>query len=269
MATTIITKHGTAAPVDGDLAQGELGVDLTNAKLYSSTDGTDIVEISPEFNGQLASGTVSAPSLTFSGDTDVGIYRTGSYANELSFCGGSTHLATIVKGATGATFLLGDEVLSAALSTQTAIEMSPDNIAMARFWNSNSTSQPLAFFTSGGTTAGVISCSGSTTTYGTTSDYRLKTDVQPMADALSRVNALNPVNFEWISNGTRVDGFIAHEVQAVVPEAVVGEKDAVYYDTVLEQHLPLYQNIDQAKLVPILVKAVQELTARIEALEGA
>ena len=47
MATTIITKHGTAAPVDGDLAQGELGVDLTNAKLYSSTDGTDIIEISP------------------------------------------------------------------------------------------------------------------------------------------------------------------------------------------------------------------------------
>jgi hypothetical protein len=269
MATKIITKNGSGTPSSGALDTGELAVDLTNAKLYSSTDGTDIIEISPEFDGQLADGTVSAPSLTFSGDTDVGIYRTGSYGNEVSFCGGSTHLATIIKGATGATFLLGDEVLSAALSSQTAIEMSPDNIAMARFWNSNSTSQPLAFFTSGGTTAGVVSCSGNTTTYGTTSDYRLKTDVVPMTGALARVNNLNPVNFQWIASGTRVDGFIAHELQAIVPEAVVGEKDAVYYDNVLEEERPLYQNIDQAKLVPLLVAAIQELTARIEALEGA
>jgi hypothetical protein len=67
-------------------------------------------------------------------------------------------------------------------------------------------------------------------TYATTSDYRLKTDAQPMSGASDRVLALKPVNFEWISSGERVDGFLAHEAQEIVPEAVTGTKDAVDAD---------------------------------------
>ena len=78
-----------------------------------------------------------------------------------------------------------------------------------------------------GTTVGSISVSGSATAYNTSSDYRLKTDAQPMTGASARVQALNPVNFEWIADGTRVDGFLAHEAQAVVPECVTGTKDAM------------------------------------------
>jgi len=74
---------------------------------------------------------------------------------------------------------------------------------------------------------GSISVSGSSTAYNTSSDYRLKTDAQPMTGASDRVLALNPVNFKWIADGTRVDGFLAHEAQAVVPEAVTGTKDAM------------------------------------------
>lgn len=74
---------------------------------------------------------------------------------------------------------------------------------------------------------GSIQVSGSSTSYNTSSDYRLKTDAQPMTGASARVQALNPVNFEWIADGTRVDGFLAHEAQAVVPEAVTGTKDAM------------------------------------------
>ena len=74
---------------------------------------------------------------------------------------------------------------------------------------------------------GSIQASGSATNFNTSSDYRLKTDAQPMTGASARVLALKPVNFEWISDGSRTDGFLAHEAQAVVPEAVTGTKDAM------------------------------------------
>jgi hypothetical protein len=133
---------------------------------------------------------------------------------------------------------------------------------------------------------GSISVSGSSTAYNTSSDYRLKTDAQPMTGASARVQALNPVNFEWIADGTRVDGFLAHEAQAVVPEAVTGTKDAMMDEeyevtpVVLDddgnvvteavmgtRSVPDYQGIDQSKLVPLLTAALQE-AARLTALEA-
>jgi hypothetical protein len=201
---------------------------------------------------------------------------------------------------------------------------------------------------------GSISSTASSTAYNTSSDYRLKTDAQPMTGASARVQALNPVNFEWIADGTRVDGFLAHEAQAVVPESVTGTKDAMrdeeyqvsaatgdiytagaeagfnevsaaieaspaYYDVdgniikaeVIAQaavheaydavdevihsaaaeqpetladgqqwrettaavmgtrSVPDMQGIDQSKMVPLLVAALQEALARITALENA
>ena len=74
---------------------------------------------------------------------------------------------------------------------------------------------------------GKINTLNSSTTYLTSSDYRLKTDVQAMTGSIDRIKALRPVNFEWVVDGTRVDGFLAHEAQEVVPEAVDGEKDAM------------------------------------------
>ena len=82
-------------------------------------------------------------------------------------------------------------------------------------------------FIRNGSTVGYIQTNGSSTSYSTSSDYRLKEDWTPMVGASERVQALNPVNFEWISDGTRVDGFLAHEAQAVVPESVTGTKDAM------------------------------------------
>ena len=135
---------------------------------------------------------------------------------------------------------------------------------------------------------GSIQTSGSATSFNTSSDYRLKTDAQPMTGASARVQALNPVNFEWISSGERVDGFLAHEAQAVVPESVTGTKDAMRDEeyevtpAVLDadgnetkpavmgtRSVPDMQGIDQSKLVPLLVAALQEALARITALENA
>jgi hypothetical protein len=84
-----------------------------------------------------------------------------------------------------------------------------------------------------------------------------------MVGASDRLMALKPVNFAWKVNGSRVDGFLAHETQEIVPEAVTGEKDAVDKDG-----KPQYQGIDQSKLVPLLTAALQEALQKIEALEA-
>ena len=110
---------------------------------------------------------------------------------------------------------------------------------------------------------GFVQTSGSTTTYSTSSDYRLKENIAPVADGINRLQQLNPCRFNFIADSAKVlDGFIAHEVQVVVPEAITGEKDAVDADG-----NPVYQGIDQSKLVPLLTAALQEAVGRIETLE--
>ena len=108
---------------------------------------------------------------------------------------------------------------------------------------------------------GSITQSGTTAVlYNTTSDYRLKNDVTPIQNALAIVEALNPVSFTWI-DGRKDDGFLAHEIQAVIPNCVTGEKDAVN-----EDGTPKYQQMDNSGVIPFLVKAIQEQQALIESL---
>ena len=111
---------------------------------------------------------------------------------------------------------------------------------------------------------GSITQNGTTAVaYNTSSDYRLKENVTPVPNGITRLLQLKPSRFNFIADPDRtVDGFIAHEVQATVPEAITGEKDAVDDDG-----KPVYQGIDQSKLVPLLTAALQEAIARIETLE--
>ena len=159
----------------------------------------------------------------------------------------------------------------------------------------------------GGSTKGTISTNGSTVAYNTTSDYRLKENVDYSWDATTRLKQLKPARFNFIedSDDTLLDGFLAHEVSSIVPEAVTGTKDATKTEKNVVKDasggvlaygipeadwtagkasdpqlypsnstwsasatVPDYQGIDQSKLVPLLVKTIQELEARIEALEG-
>ena len=129
---------------------------------------------------------------------------------------------------------------------------------------------------------GQITCNGSTNSvsYVSSSDYRLKENVDYTWEAITRLNQLKPVRFNWISDDTNtlVDGFLAHEVSDIVPEAVVGEKDEIETytdDEDNEQTRPKYQGVDHSKLIPLLTKAIQELNteinnlkADIEALKG-
>jgi hypothetical protein len=101
------------------------------------------------------------------------------------------------------------------------------------------------------------------------SDYRIKENLEPLTDASTRIMQLPVHRFSFIENsmsyqtGQIVDGFLAHEVEGVVPEAVLGEKDAVDSDG-----NPIYQGIDQSKLVPLLTAALQEALSKINALEA-
>jgi len=125
-----------------------------------------------------------------------------------------------------------------------------------------SSARQLRFKNANGTVGEIVS-SGSSTTYYTSSDHRLKENVVDMTGAIARVKALAPKRFNFIADDTvTVDGFLAHEAQAVVPEAVSGTKDEVDDDG-----NAVMQGIDQSKLVPLLTGALREAIAKIETLE--
>ena len=130
---------------------------------------------------------------------------------------------------------------------------------------STGTRYALYILNGAGGEVGKISYTSSETTYATTSDYRLKENVSYDFDATTRLKQLKPCRFNFIVDAdTTVDGFLAHEVSPIVPQAILGEKDATKEDGSVDP-----QSIDQAKLVPLLVKTIQELEARITALENA
>jgi len=171
--------------------------------------------------------------------------------------------------------------------------------------NNTGGGQPVLFQNQAGTSIGSISCTASATNYGESSDYRLKENVDYTWDATTRLKQLKPARYNWIIDDTNtlVDGFLAHEVSSIVPNAVTGTKDASttrlktvkdadgnFIASDIEQEgwtagkadgtypndstwtateeVPDYQGIDLGKLVPLLVKTIQELEARITALEG-
>ena len=143
---------------------------------------------------------------------------------------------------------------------------------LARFETVNSgTIEAIQFIKNSGGLAqvGSITMTTSATAYNTSSDYRLKENVAPMTGALAKVSALKPVTYTWKESGEASQGFIAHELQEVVPECVTGEKDAVEEDGSIKA-----QGIDTSFLVATLTAAIQEqqaiitdLTTRLEALE--
>jgi hypothetical protein len=121
-----------------------------------------------------------------------------------------------------------------------------------------------SFTTSGGFQTGyILSTDGSSTLYSTSSDYRLKDNVVPMVNGLATVNLLKPVTYSWKASGFLNEGFIAHELAEVIPLAVTGEKDSVNEDGSIKP-----QGVDYSKIVVHLVAAIQELSAKVTALES-
>jgi len=142
--------------------------------------------------------------------------------------------------------------------------------------NADNNNRDILNFNRNGSTCGQITGTNSTTTYATSSDYRLKENVNYDFDATTRLKQLKPARFNFIvdETNTLVDGFLAHEVSSIVPEAIIGEKDGIEKNEDGTNKLdndgntiPKYQGIDQAKLVPLLTGALQEAITKIETLE--
>lgn len=170
--------------------------------------------------------------------------------------------------------------------------VSRDNTVAGRF-NRNSSDGILVSFARQGTEVGSVQITTTATSYVTSSDYRLKENIAPMTGALAKVALLKPVTYKWKSNGLDGQGFIAHELQAVVPDCVLGEKDGTqmqpyeitpavnatydedgneltpFVDAVMgEREIPKYQGIDTSFLVATLTAAIQEQQALITQLQA-
>ena len=197
-----------------------------NTFLAFSTNATERARINA--SGALLVGTTGAPAAasTYGGFGGESFVVGGANNSTLFYTTGATNAGTPISGARG-------------------------------------NDGPIAYWFRNGGAVGSISVTSSATAYNTSSDYRLKENVAPMQNALDAISQLNPVTYTWKADGSAGQGFIAHELQAVVPDCVTGEKDAVD-----ETGNPQYQGVDTSFLVATLVKAIQELTARVAQLEA-
>jgi hypothetical protein len=239
------------APATGDLLPI---VDISEA---AAADKNKKITFGELFASILA-GTAAAPSIAFEGDSNTGIYSPG--ADQLAISINGTEVARIDSsyrllvgtssafGVAGRVNILYTSSVESGISIQSSVD---------------SYNSAISFLNTSATQVGTISTSASSTAYSTSSDYRLKENVTPVSDGITRLLQLKPSRFNFKVNPDQtVNGFIAHEAQAVVPECVTGEKDAVD-----ENGNPVYQGIDQSKLVPLLTAALQEAIAKIESLE--
>ena len=305
---TIILNGTTGITTPDVTSSGSLNIDASapdNSLVVNASGNVGVGTSSPtarlDVEGAAASNNLaikinntdtSGYSTLQMGGTDAGIYRNGSTQGSY---GGNSSLNIITVGAHNIGFATNNTERARIDSSGNLLVGRTGQINQERFGYTTTTDvgaifqrandtqfYPAIFNTSNGL-VGYIYSSGSSTSYNTSSDYRLKEDWQPMTGASERVKALKPVNFAWKADGSRVDGFLAHEAQAVVPEAVHGEKDAVELVDIKDEEgnvtgqeeRPVYQGIDQSKLVPLLTAALQEalaeiddLTARVSALEA-
>jgi hypothetical protein len=262
--TTIKTNNTAAVTIDNSQKVG-IGTTSPDSGLHITQD------VNPVLKLDRGSANGTNLNLNYNG-TLTGQISTGSNSFEVSAVGASTPTKFFANGSeamrinsdgdvligTTSTLLSGSEKFS--LNGLSTFERAG---TVANFNRINSEGTCISFYQANGL-RGTISVGGSSTAYNTSSDYRLKENVNYDFDATSRLKELKPARFNFIEEADKtVDGFLAHEVSNIVPEAITGTKDAVD-----EDGNPEYQGIDQSKLVPLLVKTIQELEARITELEN-
>ena len=291
----VFTNHsGATAPATTYAYQSFVDTSANEIKIRNGANSSFISLRGTDGKVILPSGSATAPAIYFDGETNTGLYE---YANDIigisvngnaygvigrtldnqenAFVIGNAATRSVALNptnanadATAAGFCVHGPVSSSDGGGQVHIGSTDRPLTLNRITN---TSGNMINFNVNGSFKGSISTDGNTISYNAQSDYRLKENVVALTGAKDRVNQLNAYRFNFISNpGEVVDGFLAHEAQTVVPEAVTGDRDATFDDG-----SPKYQLIDQSKIVPLLTAALQEafaeiaaLTARVEALEA-
>lgn len=221
----------------------------------SGNNGFEIQNSGDSNRGGRLVATGSAASGTFAINT-----TSSGYA--LTFGIDSAERARITSGGE---FLFGK---TSSNLTDPGVYVEPTNIGYGRVnfikgTASGTGSTSTCAFYYNGTQIGTITNTSTATAYNTSSDYRLKENVQPMTGALAKVAALKPCTYTWKVDGSNGQGFIAHELAEVVPDAVTGEKDAVNEDGSIKP-----QGIDTSFLVATLTAAIQEQQAMIDEMKA-
>jgi hypothetical protein len=214
-------------------------------------------------NGAISGFTGSTAQMQVNGAARIGgtlsIHQTSS-ANQIGLTCSSNGVLG-VSGQVFATPALGSNAFVASVSGS----------SIAYLTSLASTSDFSGYWQVAGNFAGSISHPTNTSTnYNTTSDYRLKENIEPLVNGLEAILALNPVTGNYINDETKTNMpmFLAHEVQEVVPIAVTGQKDAIKFNKLTEKEEIDIQQLDASKLIPHMVRAIQELKAEIDLLKG-
>jgi hypothetical protein len=242
----IQTNETTAITVD---ASQQVGIGATpNSKLYIRAATNANLRVTD------SSGTLNLSAENDAGSAQVAMKFNGSQMMLTS--GGNLLVGTTNETPAGSGDTKGISLNSSGSSSQ--IYSTGNNDTCAVFNRAGSDGATVRLRRQG-SDVGSISTTASATAYNTSSDYRLKDNVQPMSGALAKVALLKPVTFKWKIDGSNSEGFIAHELQAIKPDCVSGDKDAVDADG-----KPVYQGIDTSFLVATLTAALQETKALID-----
>jgi hypothetical protein len=225
--------------------------DIINEVVYAANDGTNFIRsaiISAFVDGALSTDEVPGRLVFYTNNGASGASPTERMRIDSS---GDTIFAAVTNKAGILTGAANGKYISWSNSIMYSGRAGTTLSGHINFYNGNGL-------------VGSITTDASATAYNTLSDYRLKENVVPLTGAIDRLNQLQVHRFNFIADpDTTVDGFLAHEAQAVVPECVTGTKDEVD-----DEGNPVYQGIDQSKLVPLLTAALQEALAEIESLKA-
>jgi len=243
---------GTASPTGKlEVTGGQLRVTASSASsmflVNPSTTYADGIDIQATYNG---AGSFGPLKFTTSGTERMRIGSDGTV-----FVGATSTAGVATGSSVNPAFIMTDTGNKGICTSQ---QNTDANFYMSKA--SGYSSGIYVRFYVNNSQIGKIETNGSSTSYVTSSDYRLKEDVAPMTDALAKVALLKPVTYKWKADGSASEGFIAHELAEVCPDAVSGEKDALNKDGDIEP-----QGIDTSFLVATLTAAIQELNVKIEA----
>jgi hypothetical protein len=247
----------TNKTLTGAVMNGTVGATTPSTGAFTTLSATGVTTVQ--------AGTAAAPAITTSGDTNNGIFFPA--ADTIAFTNAGAESARIdssghvlINATSTGSFSAAAKLSALGVAGEfAAVFRAPDTGNYIVLSCDNPNGQ-----------VGKIQTSGSATSFLTSSDYRLKENIAPMTGALAKVALLKPVTYKWKVDGTAGQGFIAHELQEVVPDCVGGDKDAVDANG-----NPQYQGVDTSFLVATLTAAIQEqqalitsLTDRIVALES-
>lgn len=325
----------TSPSVTGGMTISTGGLSITGGYFSASNSGgvlgqliNYVGDVAPPSSGTASTGTLIATGSTGRalniGVTDSGQYCwfNSAFANsagtpvEVRYCmGGAEYSRVLTSGVTlfGATASAGlvdgtsvNPGVAILKSGQVAVQRN-DTVNLWLTKASGYADGSLAAFQVNGAIVGSISTNGTATAYNTASDYRLKMDLRRVEDPVDRLMQIKVWNFAWKADGSRTDGFLAHEIGEVVPGAASGVKDGMravsieieperVVSTVLhperrikgedgeeivipaivehevipakteEQIVPAYQGVDQSKLVPLVIAALQDVILQQEAM---